>query len=195
MRVAMIVVAVGLVSSPAVASPSCMTQGEARQKFPTAHLWWHGPNRCWDAMAPGRQRLAQRNKTRATKQAAREARAEREASEEKKPARVTSETRWRQAMSRASPEDLVGVTASAQAEMTIMPPVEPIPPRVNFWDRWVEIAQRVPPIEGKAEAADLAADARVVEPLVTPARVMLGLLVLLLAFGAFELAFRRPARA
>src|SRR5262245_15123101 len=122
MRVAILVVAVAVASSPALASPSCMTQSEARQKFPTSHLWWHGRDRCWDATAPGRQRLAKRNKARATKQVRREAnaerdtRVERDAVEEKKPSRWASETKWREAMSRARPEDLVGVTASAQAE-------------------------------------------------------------------------------
>jgi len=193
MRVAFIAVAVALASSPALASPSCMTQSEARQKFPTAHLWWHGSGRCWDATPPSRQRLAQRNKARATKQAVREAQAEREASEERKPSRSPGETRWREAMSKASPEDLVGVTGSAQAEVRFA--VAPAPPRPNFWDRWVDIAQHVPPIEGKTEPADLAADSRAVEPLVTPVRVMLALLVLLLALGTFELVVRRPTRS
>src|SRR5437016_13600248 len=83
MRVAVIVVAIALASalSPAHSSPSCMTQNEARAKFPKEHLWWHGPSRCWDATPPGRQRLAQRIKAR--KQA--DARPERDAPEENKP--------------------------------------------------------------------------------------------------------------
>src|SRR5690348_1693477 len=117
MRVAIIVVAIVLVSSPALASPSCMTQSEARAKFVTSHLYWHGPNRCWDATPPSRQRLAQRNKAREAKPALREADAEREPVEEKKPSHSSNETRWRQAMSRARPEDLAGVTASAKAEV------------------------------------------------------------------------------
>ena len=198
MRVAIIVVAVVLVSSPALASPSCMTQSEARAKFATSHLYWHGPNRCWDATPPSRQRLAQRIRAREAKPS-REAQADREAVEEKKPQRSSNETKWRQAMSRARPEDLADVTASAKAEVSLAPLVAPAPPRVDFWDRWVEIAQRfpavaeqrAPPILDKAGPADLAADARGVEPLVTPVRVMLALLVLLLAFGAFELLIRR----
>ena len=193
MRVAIIVVATALVSSPALASPSCMTQSEARQKFPTSHLWWHGPNRCWDATPPSRQRLAQRNRAREARQAARDAPAEREAAEDKKPSRWSSETRWRDAMSRARPEDLAGATAaaSAQAEVSLVP--AETTPRMDWRDRWVEIAQRMPPIVDKAGPADLAADASHTEPIVTPARVMLSLLVLLLALGAFEL-LRRPAR-
>jgi hypothetical protein len=195
MRVAIIVVAVSLVSLPALASPSCMTQSEARQKFPKEHLWWHGPNRCWGATPPSRQRLAQRIKAGKTRPVARDA--EPEAVEEKKPSRSASDTKWREAMSKARPEDLVASTsvASAQAEVTLAAPAaDPAPPRADWRERWVEITQRVPPIVDKADPADLAADARAVEPLVTPTRVMLALLVLLLAFGAFELMVRRPGR-
>jgi len=194
MRVAIIVVAVALASSPALASPSCMTQSEARQKFPKEHLWWHGPNRCWGATPPSRQRLAQRIKAGKTRPVARDT--EPEAVEEK-PSRSASDTKWREAMSKARPEDLVASTsvASAQAEVTLAPPATaPAPPGADWRERWVEIVQRVPPIVGEASPADLAADARAIEPLVTPTRVMLALLVLLLAFGTFELMVRRPGR-
>ena len=33
------------------ATPSCMTQDEARVKFPRAHLYWHGPKHCWTTCA------------------------------------------------------------------------------------------------------------------------------------------------
>jgi hypothetical protein len=198
MRVAIIVVAVSLASLPALASPSCMTQSEARQKFPNSHLWWHGPNRCWDATA-SRARLAQRIRSRETRQAVREAEPEREAVEENKPSRsAAGDSKWREAMSKARPEDLVASTsvaaASAQAEVTLVAPASADPPRADWRERWVEIVQRVPPIVDQAGPADLAADARAAEPLVTPTRVMLALLVLLLAFGTFELVVRRPGR-
>ena len=196
MRVAIVVVAVSLASLPALASPSCMTQSEARQKFPKEHLWWHGPNRCWGATPPSRQRLAQRIRARETRQAVREAEPEREAVEETKPSRSASDNKWREAMSRARPEDLAGSTSvagSAQAEVTLAP-VAAAPPGTDWRERWVEIVQRVPPIVDQAGPADLAADARAAEPLVTPTRVMLALLVLLLAFGTFELVVRRPGR-
>ena len=199
MRVAIIVVAVALASPPALASPSCMTQSEARAKFPKSHLWWHGSERCWDATPPNRHRLAQRNKNKSKEakrtSTSRQAQAAREEAEETKPSRAASQPKWREAMSRARAEDLVGVTASAQAEVNFAPSVAPAPPRINFGERWVEVAQRLPPIEDRADPTDLAADARAGEPLVTPVRVMLTLLLLLLAFGAFELMVRRPARS
>jgi hypothetical protein len=39
----------------AQATPSCMTQDEARVKYPRAHLYWHGPKKCWDNVPPGRR--------------------------------------------------------------------------------------------------------------------------------------------
>jgi hypothetical protein len=197
MRVAIIVVAVSLVSVPAMASPSCMTQSEARQKFPKEHLWWHGPNRCWSATPPSRQRLAQRNKLREAKQAAREAKAEREVPEEQQQPQLASATKWREAMSKASSEDIAGATAraQAQAEVSLMPPLqETAPSRADWRERWVDIVQRVPPIADKPGPAVLAADAGATEPIVTPTRVMLAVLVLMLAFGTFELIVRRPSR-
>lgn len=203
MRVAISIMAIALVSSPALASPSCMTQSEARQKFPTAHLWWHGPKRCWDATPPSRRRLSQREKAIEAKKA----KAEQETAEKKKPPRTGGGTRWRDAMSRATPADLVDVTVPARAAAgisTVAAPAAPrmdSAPRMDWRERWVEITQRFPPTaaSGNSETnrprpADLAADSsRAVEPLVTPVRVMLMLLVLLLALGAFEL-LRRPAR-
>jgi hypothetical protein len=197
MRVAMIGVAIALASStPALSSPSCMTQSEARAKFPKEHLWWRGAGHCWDATPPSRQRLAQRIK----RQPKQEVRAEREPPEEtkadeKRKAGWSNETRWREAMSRMRAEDMLEQQAPARATASVDPvPVDASsPPRMNWGERWVDITQRFPTLPGKTTPADLAADAREVEPLVTPIRVMLALLVLLLTLGAFELA-RRPNR-
>ena len=200
MRVAMIGVAIALASStPALSSPSCMTQSEARAKFPKEHLWWRGAGHCWDATPPSRQRLAQRIKRQP--QPKQEVRAEREPAEEKKAdekrkAGWSNETRWREAMSRMRAEDMLELPSPARATASVDPvPVDASssPLRMNWHERWVDITQRFPPLPGATSSADLAADAREVEPLVTPIRVMLALLVLLLTFGAYELA-RRPSR-
>ena len=37
--------------TPARASSGCLTHSEARQMFPTSHLYWHGKDHCWDASA------------------------------------------------------------------------------------------------------------------------------------------------
>lgn len=38
----------GAITVPAAGSPSCMTKDEARKAFPGDHIYWHGPQRCWD---------------------------------------------------------------------------------------------------------------------------------------------------
>ena len=38
-----------VVATPSAASPSCMSKAEARQHFGSLHIYWHGPDRCWDA--------------------------------------------------------------------------------------------------------------------------------------------------
>jgi hypothetical protein len=59
MRVAVIVVTMLVAATPSKASQSCMSKAEARQHFPTLHIYWHGPDHCWDAMAGRRQRADQ----------------------------------------------------------------------------------------------------------------------------------------
>jgi hypothetical protein len=43
-------IAVAIMMGPSLAygSPACMTQSEARAKFPKAHLYWHGREHCWN---------------------------------------------------------------------------------------------------------------------------------------------------
>jgi hypothetical protein len=50
MRVAVIVAFVSVLTTiPSEASTSCMSKTEARQRFGTVYLYWHGPEHCWDA--------------------------------------------------------------------------------------------------------------------------------------------------
>jgi len=49
MRVAAIVVLVSALTTPSEASTSCMSKTEARQHFGSVHIYWHGPEHCWDA--------------------------------------------------------------------------------------------------------------------------------------------------
>ena len=36
-------------ATPSKASPSCMSKTEARQRFDSVHIYWHGRDHCWDA--------------------------------------------------------------------------------------------------------------------------------------------------
>jgi len=96
-------------------------------------------------------------------------------------------------MSQANAADLARVSAPARAEAGIVVATPPATSGMDWRERWVEIAQRIPPGMGKVTSADLAADVGGAAPIVTPLRVMLMLLVLLLAIGAYEL-LRRPVR-
>lgn len=195
MRVALIVVAVAFVASPSHASPSCMTMAEARAAFPGKHLWWHGPNKCWDA-TPGRRQLAQRIQARQTQQSQREVQTagrdrpvEVAAPEQNKPQNWSHESRWRDAMSRMRPEDDAALQSSARASEA------PAAPRVNWRDRWVEVVPRVPPAAIKPGTVELStAAAPVVEPLLTPTRVILALLAVLLTLATVEIVFRSTIR-
>jgi hypothetical protein len=63
MRVAVIVVTVLVVTTPSIASRSCMSKTEARQHFSSTHIYWHGPDHCWDARPPRHHRIQARRKT------------------------------------------------------------------------------------------------------------------------------------
>ena len=47
-------VALLIVIAAAAATPACMTQPEARAKWPQAHLYWHSLRHCWDDRGPMR---------------------------------------------------------------------------------------------------------------------------------------------
>jgi hypothetical protein len=49
MRVNVLVVVMLTIATTAEASGSCMSKTEARRHFSTSHLYWHGPDHCWDA--------------------------------------------------------------------------------------------------------------------------------------------------
>jgi hypothetical protein len=45
--VSILAIAITIGPSLAYGSPTCMTESEARAKFPKAHLIWGGTNHCW----------------------------------------------------------------------------------------------------------------------------------------------------
>jgi len=47
-RAALLVIAFSLIAPDVQASPECMTKQEARAKWPTKPIYWHGSNRCWN---------------------------------------------------------------------------------------------------------------------------------------------------
>ena len=47
-RAALLVIAFSLIAPAVQASPECMTKQEARAKWPTKPIYWHGSSRCWN---------------------------------------------------------------------------------------------------------------------------------------------------
>ena len=96
-----------------------MSQSEARQRFGSVHLYWHGPDHCWDA-TPGRHRIISKNQSNVDRQAQ----------------RARHHSGWREAMSEMLPGDApveasnAGVASGAAA--------------TSWLDRWIDIAQVVP---------------------------------------------------
>jgi hypothetical protein len=180
-----------LVAVPSHASKSCMTQTEARARFATSHLYWHGPNHCWDANAP-RHGIVHRFKPRDHREA--------QDADEEEAKKV--EPKWRNAMSEMlPPPDDTSVAAPA---LRSLPQAVwayddgEAPASTMAWlDRWVEIAQVAPAgiFSSKAERAEpLLAPVAKVEPLVTPTRVILIFLGLVLTIVVIELVFRSTIR-
>jgi len=54
MRVAAFCALILMVATPSQASESCRSVTEARHHFRMVHIYWHGPDHCWDA-SPGRR--------------------------------------------------------------------------------------------------------------------------------------------
>src|ERR1700756_1194092 len=124
MRAAVIVGLVLVAASPSHASKSCMTMAEARAQFATSHLWWHGPNHCWDATAP-QHRIVRRTKPEPGQQA-----------QDGGIVPAKREPTWRNAMSEMLPADTASPAPSLAAIATSS---------MNWLDRWVEVAQVAPP--------------------------------------------------
>jgi hypothetical protein len=130
MRVAVFVVLVLVVSTPSQASQSCMTKTEARQHFASTHIYWHGPDHCWDATSTrGHHQIAHRVQ------------------------RKIDQPKWRDAMSAMSPNQTPTILSNVPVQA---PPVdlraEVGPSLIDA--RWVDFAQ-VPQsiIERKPEPA------------------------------------------
>ena len=124
MRVALFIAALIAASIPALTAPSrastiCMSQSEARQHYGSVHLYWHGPDHCWDA-SPGRHRLISRNQSTADRHAQRGSR----------------RSDWREAMSEMRPDEAPVQVSDARGAVGAN--------SANWQDRWIDIAQVVP---------------------------------------------------
>lgn len=144
MRVAVIIVSIVVVTTPSFASDACMTKAEARQHFATSHLYWHGPDHCWDAK-PVRRRL-----TRSIQQNADE---------------QVRAPKWREARSELrldgpNQPDMSNQPDTTQ-EVERSEATNSAPEPGKAWsDRWVDVVQVAPVLVVHAPTPTLSASAR-----------------------------------
>jgi hypothetical protein len=176
MRVAVIVVTTLVATAPSEASESCMSKAEARQHFPTLHIYWHGPDHCWGAMPAGSHRIHQVQRP-----------PSREVQRDIDQPKIDQPT-WRDSMSAMLPDDdPLGAsrTAGHDAEEDAAAPTQ-------WGDRWVEIEQS--PLA--ARWVDIT---RVTPPMiestpeawVTLRGLVLAFIALVLILGTIKVLFRR----
>jgi hypothetical protein len=188
MRTATVFIFVLLAASPAHASKSCMTMAEARTQFSTSHLWWHGPNHCWDATPPA-HRIVRRIKP-GEQQAGEVIPPAVAAQDNAVPAR--REPKWRDAMSEMLPAD-----APAFGAASSLPTIAKT--GINWLDRWVDVAQ-VAPLSllrrdpGAATAEVSPTVGQKADPMVTPVRLILIFLSIVVILAVIELLFRNTIR-
>ena len=121
-----------VVTTPSEASQSCMSKTEARQHFGSVHIYWHGPDHCWDATPTRRHHQIDKVQRKIQIHEVRE--------------RI-DQPNWHDSMSEMLPDD-----EPAQTPWVIRwANIEPSQPRIIA--RWVDIVQVAPPpiIERKQE--------------------------------------------
>jgi hypothetical protein len=187
MRAAVIVVFVLMAATPSHASKSCMTMAEARAQFATSHLYWHGPNHCWDATAP-MHRVVRRVKPK-EQQPQDDNAAPDVATQDDGVVPAKREPKWRNAMSEMLPVDAPSV-ASALPSLPAIATTG-----LNWLDRWVDVAQIAPPSflrrNTEAAAAEVSPIAsQKADPMVTPTRLILVFLSIVVILAVIELLFR-----
>ena len=169
MRVALIVASVLALTASAQASSSCMSKSEARKHFGSLHLYWHGPDHCWDA-TPGRHRLVRKNQTNVD-QAVQRGRAHSD---------------WRQARSEMLPDDdpieLPGAQIASSWAVA----------GASWLDRWIDIVPVVPQLRADSGPA-VTSPALASEPDSSGMPhfvVVLAFFAFLLIFATIEILFR-----
>jgi hypothetical protein len=194
MRVAAIVVTLLVASSPSLAAESCLSMAEARQQFPDVHIYWHGPDHCWDAMAAQRHqihRVQRRTPVREVQQKIDQPKTDLSETDPSK----TDQSKWRDAMSAMLPDDgpAQRLEASRDARHDGNDDAAAGAPWTDRWvdieqspvvARWVDIPQVAPPPISEPKA----------ELLITPGGVVLVCIVFWLTLGTIGVLFAGTIR-
>ncbi|SDK17158.1 MULTISPECIES: hypothetical protein [Bradyrhizobium] len=174
MRVAFIIAAsviasISVLTTPSHASSSCMSKSEARQHYGSVHIYWHGPDHCWDA-TPGRHRQVLKNQSNTDRQVQ----------------RGRSGSDWRQAMSEMLSGDAPVQVSDARAAGGAA--------SANWLDRWIDIAPVAPrPSTERQSEPTMAPPVLAAEPEsggMPHAVVILAFFAFLLIFATIEILLR-----
>ena len=171
MRVAAIVFGLVVVSTPSQASWSCMTRAEARQQFPTSHLYWYGSGHCWRAMTLSRRRVVHHVRENVQREA------QRDPAERNNP-----EPKWRE----------MAMLPENEPPSPRLEPAQKSAPEATFDDLWQyrvdamrDMFLRLPAQPDRLNAA------HGVELTFTPMRVLLAYLALVLTLALIEARAKR----
>lgn len=179
MQVAAIAVTLLVTVSPALASQSCLSMAEARQRFPDLHIYWHGADHCWDATAAQRHRIRRVQRRTPVREV------QQQIDQPK-----TDQSKWRDAMSAMLPDDGPAQRLGASRE-TQRDGNDDATAGAPWTDRWVDIKQS--PVVARRVDIPQVAPLPVSEPktelLITPRGVVLVCIVFWLALGTIGVLF------
>lgn len=170
MRVALIFVLMLLVTTSSNASPSCMSKDEARKHFGPVHIYWHGPEHCWDASPSRRYHRIKRNQPSQTQHNQQSQQSQQ--SRSKKP-------KWQEAMSEMLPDDNAEQTSWISRWVDIE-----TPPIIS---RWVDIIQVAPQPTARKTAWSVSELGMVVMVLLITVTMIISVMIL---FGGIRNARR-----
>jgi len=185
MRIAVIIVAMSIVTTSSEASQACMSKSEARQQFPSVHIYWHGRGHCWDATPAQRHRIGRIHRKTPVREA------------QRKPVQPKIEQpEWRDSRSEMVADNGVGQVLRAPRD-TRSDGNEEAAAGTPWALRWVDVepsllgAQTVgiapvAPTVGTAPDARAVTDERKAESLITPRGVVLMCIAFVLMIGTIK---------
>jgi hypothetical protein len=156
-----------VMATPSAASPSCMSKAEARQHFGSLHIYWHGPDHCWDATPARRIARFQSDRTHRRIHEVR---------------RNIDRPKWHDSMSEMLSDDEDERVQTA--------------PQTPWADRWVDIEPSVPSPQTHwidvAQAGPPSIIERKAEPMVSPNLMLMALITIAIAttLATIEFLFR-----
>ena len=180
MRVAVIVVTMLAVTTPSMASQSCMSKTEARKHFGSTYIYWHGPDHCWDATPPRHHQIQARQKPLI-----------------KEVQRTRDQPQWLDSMSEMLPDDEPVQSLRTPASSGVDRQENDAAAAGAPWaDRWVDIGPSQSPLVARRVRAVQISPMPVVEPnsvlMVSPHDVLvLAFIAFLLTLGTIGILYRQ----